>query len=88
MKQTIKYGMAPLHTIMNTFQNLFKAGCEKRAREEGVTYQVMEKVLQKKFEETIGIRVFQPEVGGGNSNTGNVGRRFFNDPEISASDPM
>ena len=32
----------------------------------------------------IGIRVFVPEVGGGNSNTGNVGRRFFENAEISA----
>ena len=42
------------------------------------------KVSYRKFEEKIGIRVFVPEVGGGNSNTGNVGRRFFNNAEISA----
>ena len=82
---TLKYGIAPLHTVMNTFQNLFKAGCKKRAEEEGCSYKEMEVKLQKLFLEEIGIRVFVPEVGGGNSNTGNVGRRFFQNAEISAS---
>ena len=44
----------------------------------------MEKKLQILFLEELGIRVFVPEVGGGNSNTGNVGRRFFQNPEKSA----
>ena len=84
VKEVLKYGCAPLHTRMNCFQNLFKAGCSKKATEQGCSYKEMETILKTKFREELGIRVFEPEVGGGNSNTGNVGRRFFSNAKKSA----
>lgn len=40
--------------------------------------------IQNEFKKRLGLRIDYPKAGFGNSNDGNISRRFFEDPELAA----
>ena len=79
----LKFGAAPLHILIRTFEDLFKAAVKKKAAEENVDKDEIKKSFQKQFWEELGLRVFYPK-NGGSSNSGNTSRGFYDQVEKSA----
>ena len=84
MKQ---YGLSPMHGRIRSMELLWKAACHKMSKLFGGTCDEWKKNFQEQFESEMagGLRIFRPEPSGGNSNTGNVAKRFFEHSFITST---
>lgn len=88
-EDNLKYGLSSLHLwikflewILHISYRLNSAETTKRLSEEQKMLVSQRKdVIQKRFWNEMGLKVDKVTQGSGTSNTGNVARRFFNNPE-------
>ncbi|KAL4097259.1 hypothetical protein QTP88_022062 [Uroleucon formosanum] len=88
-EDNLKYGLSSLHLwikclewILHISYRLNSAETTKRLSEEQTILVSQRKdVIQKRFWNEMGLKVDKVTQGSGTSNTGNVARRFFNNPE-------
>lgn len=86
-----EFGLSTLHAWIRFIECILHIGCrlpfckryavtdeEKRLKNEA-----KERICTK-FREELGLLIDKPNHGTGNTNTGNVARRFFSDPDLSA----
>lgn len=90
-QESLKYNVQPLHCIINTFNNLLNISYrlkfkKAQARGDNKTIMKSEKIkIQSKIKEELHILVDMPKDGGaGNTTTGNICRRAFNQPQVLA----
>jgi hypothetical protein len=81
-------GISPLHARLRIFEHLVKIGYKKvtgkaRSGSDAAVIKNMA-VVRKRFLDLLNLRVDQPSPRGGNSNTGNVSRKAFENAEIFA----
>ncbi|KAG5682814.1 hypothetical protein PVAND_012140 [Polypedilum vanderplanki] len=87
-KKALNYGISPLHLWIRLFECVLHTGYKKVGNNDrgGQTQEVKENkaIIQARFLNLFNMRVDFPNPKGGNSNTGNVARRAFADPELFA----
>lgn len=90
--ESIKFGLSILHGWIRFFECLihlsYKIPIKKWQARSDIEKQIVADTksrIQKEFRQLTGLIIDQPKPGFGNSNDGNTARRFFQNPEVSAS---
>ena len=88
----LQFGLSILHGWIRCFECLLHIAYkipiqswQARGVESKKIVSENKKRIQKEFKEKLGLLVDRPKQGFGNSNDGNTARRFFKNPEVSAS---
>ena len=91
-EDAMKLGVSSLHSWIRTFDYLLHLGYKKnikeyyaRTPEQKQNVSETKKEIQKRFREELSLVVDMPKQGFGNTNTGNVARRAFENAEVFAS---
>lgn len=87
---TLAYGISPLHCWIRSFETVlhisYRLSIKKwqvRTEEDKLSVKNRKLLVQAEFVDKFNMRVDMPTAGGsGNSNTGNVARRAFSDPQL------
>ena len=89
----LHYGVSPLHFGIRSFELMYNIGYRQSTKKFGQRLSEEEKILKKAceekvkklFQEKLGLRIDQRRDGGaGTTSTGNVARKAFANPEITA----
>lgn len=87
-----RLGLSSLHAEIRSFEMFVHLGYKLdlnkprvAGAEDKAIVEKSKRVIQEKFWRELGLIVDMPKQGAGNSNTGNVARRFFENHESSAS---
>lgn len=90
--ETLQFGLSVLHGWIRFFECLihlsYKIPIKKwqaRSEDDKEIVAGTKRRIQTEFRELTGLIIDQPKPGFGNSNDGNTARRFFQNPEVSAT---
>lgn len=87
---TLKHGIAPLHCCIRSMEALLKASYRRTLKMHAVSKHLKPIIEQEKckivteLHEKVGIVVDKVKPGFGTTNTGNIAKRFFSQPDIVA----
>ena len=87
--EALQFGLSPLHLLINSMECILHIGYRMTLKtwmvkgpESKKIYCEEKKRIQCELKSQLGLNVDQPTHGSGNTNTGNIARRFFSDPEV------
>lgn len=91
-ESSYKFGLSILHARIRFFESLLhlsyklpiKKWQQRLDKNEKSILENRKKKIQNEFKNKMGIIIDTPKSGYGNTNNGNISRRFFSDPELSA----
>lgn len=82
--QMYRFGISPLHAYIRTMEMTLKIAYRLsmqkptwRVSTKNIEVKQREENIRSALKEQLGLRISEPRPGGGNSNSGNVARRFF-----------
>lgn len=89
---TYTFGLSPLHAHIRFFECLLHIAYRLEIKKWQVKnkadkekFQLRKSQIIDRFRKEMGLLVDQPKPGGGTTNDGNTARRFFRNPQLSAS---
>ena len=89
-KESIQFGLSPLHAWINTFQCLLHISYRRHFQKYVARGSLKEEkdreksIVQRKFKNTLNMEVDRIRQGKGTSNTGNAARKFFKNADMSS----